>query len=336
MSTATIISGLLLLMVVPSVAARETVTPTVIISPDSVSFEIPLANPNDAWDVSFRVFEWMGWERDGIVTLNVRERSFGPLPPDGQTYHYPEARLAWLGERCGGIAETSPDSIDGGVRCTFGPFDEIARLRPFEPMLRVRHTDGSIDSTGMTVIRFPDPRNEEARALAGSLSEDECIIYRLVLDPVALTDSLITEQFITHDGIVRKQIPNYDTRGRIVVTPTLIREPYEWETSLFPKLGASRDCVANYLQRRSEAVDLTSLDRLGYTFVDSDTLMQAWRRKGSRLRSKKSITVTAIGFNAAHDEALVFVREYAAEMIRLDKVDGEWMIGKRARALLTD
>ena len=311
---------------------------TIVVAPDSVVFEIPMHSSEDEWKVSFPVFERMGWEHDGVVTLSMHEwRSTNANDPTDVRLH-DEATLAWGDDACKWLSSVTPTFSDGVLRCNFGRMEGIIRLRPLDARVRVMHADGSGYKEFVQVVYLPDPRAQLARSLAGPLSVDECAIYQRVLDSALPHDDGWGDEIVLPPpapGQAPDQVPTPRVQHYLVITPTTDRGPLPGEADRLAPLGVDEDCIADFLQNRSIAVDLSSLKPLGYDMMERTALEEVIRaRDARRQRVAFHVEVSLVGFNAARDQAIVLVaKSYGgssdSDVIHLDKVDGEWLVTRR-------
>ncbi|HEX5130987.1 MAG TPA: hypothetical protein VFX92_00720 [Candidatus Krumholzibacteria bacterium] len=323
---------LLLVAAAPRAAEREA---AIIVAPDSTVFEIPLESPDDVWEISFPVFERMGWEKDGAVALSMHTWS-GTGYYDSTLQSHDEATLAWADDSCQSRASVTPVLSDGVLRCKFGRMEDMIRLRPIVASLHVSRADGSTYEQPVRVVHIPDPRADIARSLAGTLTADECMIYQLVLDR-AITPDVQRVEFSSASPRTGQPVPDQPPPPHYaVVTPTIERGPLPWEAERLGPRGADPDCVANYLENRAVAVDLSSLAPLGYHMMERDALETALKEGSGSERKMRRLEVSRVGFNDTRDQALVFLswaeRGWSGfEIVRLDKLDGEWLVTRRLR-----
>jgi hypothetical protein len=179
--------------------------------------------------------------------------------------------------------------------------------------------DGSEYDVPVRVTNLEDPREGAARAIPGPFTPDEYAIYQTVID--------------------RAFNPSFDNSTHyqadldfLLLIRSTHNGPLEREGKLIMILGASDDAMRDYLAQRSVNANMSSLAAMGYRMVDADTL-RAQRDRAMRERTPwpRSVGVSLIGFNGARDQALVYVETSTGnlggkgEVIRLDKVDGEWL-----------
>jgi hypothetical protein len=94
------------------------------------------------------------------------------------------------------------------------------------------------------------------------------------------------------------------------------------------KLQPHDDTVANFIANFPVRMDLSSLAPLGYEVMDADLVLERWRKKLDRGRAHFDLTM--IGFNDARDQALIHRWGQDGELIRLDRIDGVWLVTGRA------
>lgn len=305
------IIALILLLPAHSGYAAERL-PSITVSKDAVTFRVPAQSLDDDWEIRFPVGTWAGWESDGTAHISPYDYHVPVFMAKGDSALFRrELDFTWTGDKsvCR-FPWATPVFADGMVRFSLRGegAEPFSRLRPLGAVLHGFRADGSAYQVPFVVTFEKDPREERARSLSGPFSPDEYAIYQTVLD----------------------RLWKYDARWDFVLlSPTHGRGPVTVEHAL-EKLRPDPDTVADYEANRAVGVELSSLKPLGYEVVPDSVYWARWRTLKGASRHRQVVEVTMIGFNDARTQALVLVGMDGGELIRLDKVEGEWLVTGRA------
>jgi hypothetical protein len=335
-----ILIGLMLVVpaCVPGAAERDA---TAIASKDSVVFHIPIQDRDAVWEWNKQPHgtvehEWVirmpigrsvGWSIEGTFFIAVVQTSEGPPAVNGSVSELIKhsrvvRRVIPSDDRKEFDTFIHPTYHDGVIRVAFYQdwhVEKINRQRPADFRLQGARADGSEYHGAVHVTHLKDSREQLAREVLGPFTPDEYAIYQTVIDRAFFSDFNAGTLYPTE-------------RNVFLLNPSTHNGPLQGEESQIKILGVSDEATRDYVTKRSVNADMSSLATMGYRVADADTLY-AQRREGEPW--KRSVRVSAIGFNHTRDQALVYVEPSAGglashgEVIRLDKVDGEWLVTMR-------
>lgn len=308
----------LILLFVAACAPAPALEATAVVSKDSLAFEIPLPDgvAVDTWEIRIRRGGWTGRESLGTARIFM-----GPESEPGRrsiTCHW---KLEHEQAPPRGASSSAPFSVENQVvRFTFKDprvVEPVTRIRPMHATLRGARADGSTYETRVTATWLKDPREAEARKVSGPFSADEYAIYQTIIDRA-------------HQRFGPE--PKYPF---IVVTPTTVLRGFaspDDNALYFKMLGVDDDTGVDFVAKRTAEENLSSLTALGYDVMDQDAFMKEFRSwsRASGEKRRSGVYVSPIGFNKARTQALIFSSNSSeSEVIRLDKVDGEWLVTRR-------
>lgn len=318
-----------------------------IVSKDSVVFHIPVQDTEQVWEwnaaprgtvehqwlIRMPVGRQSGWPMEGNSYFAVVQESDGPPVVRGSVRELlaKSRLLAWVvrdGDGPPSVDENTetfikPTYKDGAIRFALYQqtrVDRINRMRPANFTVQGVRAGGAEYKGPVVVSHLEDPREQLARTVSGPFTPDEYAIYQTVID----------RAFNSGFNASKRYHADLDF---FVLTPSTSSGPGPKEAQSIKILGAGEDTQRDYLARRFDGVDMASLAGIGYRVLDADT-MYARQEKASQERQPwpHSVRVSVIGFNEPRDQALVYVETSTGNLggegavIRLDKVDGEWLV----------
>jgi hypothetical protein len=316
---------LILLLIAGTPRAAERV-PTALVSKDSLVFRVPATSLDEIWEIRFPVTRENGWAADGTAFISIYDHTIPEFMRKNGVAEERVLDFTWTGDtkECR-FPWLTPILKDGAVVFTIrgGAAERFARIRPLSAILHGAHPDGTRYQAPVAVTYQKDPREVQARALSGPFTPDEYAIYQTVIDRAWPYASDTGPDFIVLSP----------TNSLFVVPPEELWVSFEPAmlhaiAELHPHDDTAADFIANWPVR----MDLSSLAPLGYEIVDAGPY---WERRKERLgrHRRDLLDVTMIGFNDARDQALVHLWAHDGELVRLDKIDGDWLVTGRARTI---